>query len=114
MRRTPLLVLALLAGCAKGPAADLQYIKQARSLAAEWALVNQLSQERRLTAAHVDSMHEWLRKGVQAANSSLTDRETDYAREIAALLAEPPGAAPRRLRAHAQRLKQFEDRLESA
>jgi hypothetical protein len=114
MRRTSLLVLALLAGCAKGPAADLQYIKQARSIAAEWALVNQQSEERRVTATYVDSMHRWLRQGAQTADSSLTDRKTAYGREIEALLAEPPAAAPSRLRAHAQRLKQFEDRLESA
>ena len=42
MRWVPCLAL-LVAACSKGPEADLQYIKQARSVAAEWALVNELA-----------------------------------------------------------------------
>jgi len=44
----------------------------------------------------------------------VTQQNADYAREIRALLAEPADAAPATLRAHADRLKQIEDNLESA
>jgi Tfp pilus assembly protein PilP len=40
MLRGSLLLLLVLAGCSKGPEADLQYIKQARSAAAYCARVN--------------------------------------------------------------------------
>ena len=48
MRRA-LLLLLLLAGCSNGPEADLQYIKQARSAGAEWALVNEQASQGKLT-----------------------------------------------------------------
>ena len=50
--------LLLLAACSKGPEADLQYIKQARSLAAEWALVNEQAEQGKLTAPYVASMRK--------------------------------------------------------
>lgn len=114
MTRKPLVVIALLAGCAKGPASDLQYIKQAQSIAAEWALVNQESAEGNLTATYVSSMRQWLRDGLQTAQSSLSLPDAVYGKEMQELLAEPPDAAPNSLRAHAERLKQIEDGLESA
>src|SRR4051794_27118858 len=60
MALRPVVLLLFLAGCSMGPEADLQYIKQARSLAAEWALVNEQSNAGRLTPAYVRSMHRWL------------------------------------------------------
>ena len=90
MRRVLLFAL-LLAGCSKGPEADLQYIKQARSLAAEWALVNDRAAQGKLTSTYVSSMHK-----------------------IKALLDQPDDAAPDELQAHAGKLKQIEDQLESA
>jgi hypothetical protein len=47
MRRVWFLVA--LAACSKGPEADLQYIKQARSAGAEWALVNEQASAGRVT-----------------------------------------------------------------
>ena len=44
-----------LAGCSKGPEADLQYIERARSLAAEWAMVNEQAAKGRLTGTYVGS-----------------------------------------------------------
>jgi hypothetical protein len=44
-----LLLLLLLGGCSKGPQADLPAISAARSLAAEWALVNEQASEGHLT-----------------------------------------------------------------
>lgn len=109
-----MILLALLAGCERSPDTDLQYVKQARSIAAEWLLINQQFEKGKLTATYVSSMHRWLRDGLQTANSSLTRPEAAYAEEIRALLAEPPNAPASRLQAHAKRLKQIEDGLESA
>ncbi len=114
MNGKPLFFLALLAGCAKGPAADLQYIKQARSIAAEWALVNRQSEEGKVTVTYADAMHHWLQDELRTAQSSLSRPDAAYGREMQALLSEAPDAAPDRLQAHAQRLKKIEDALESA
>jgi hypothetical protein len=108
------LLLLLLAGCSKEPEADLQYIGQARSLAAEWALVNEEANKRQVTPTYVHSMHQWLRSSLQTASTALTQPDSRYGAEIRTLLAEPDDAAPAELRAHVGRLKQIEDGLESA
>ncbi len=112
--RKLLLVLLLVAGCSKGPAADLPAIGAARSLAAEWALVNQEASRGQLTAVYVKTMRQQLREELQTNASSLTQPHSRYALEIQALLAEPDDAAPEELRAHSDKLKQIEDGLESA
>ena len=112
MRRV--LPLLLLASCSKGPEADLQYISQARSLAGEWALVNEQASEGHLTGAYVKTMRESLREQLQTNAKSLTQPRSDYGSGIAALLREPDDAPSAALRAHADELKQIEDRLESA
>ena len=109
-----LLPLLLLAGCSEGPDADLQYIKQARSASAEWALVNEQAAQGKLTPAYVSSMHEWLRDELSTASTSLTQPHSPYGVEIAALLHLADDASPAELRAHSTRLKQIEDSLESA
>jgi len=114
MLRKPLLFMLLLAGCGKGPEADLQYIKQARSLGAEWALVNEQANEGKLTQVYVSSMHGWLRKQLQTTATSLTQPDSAYGREVQTLLQQPDDASPEQLRAHSDKLKQIEDSLESA
>ena len=106
--------LLALAACSKGPQADLQYIKQARSAGAEWALVNEQASAGKLTATYVGSMHQWLRQQIQTAPSGLTEPDARYAIEMQALLLQPDDAAPEELRAHVEKLKQIEDSLESA
>jgi hypothetical protein len=107
--------LLLLAGCSGGgPQADLQYIKQARSLGAEWAMVNQQAAEGKLTRAYVASMHQWLRDGLQTSEQSLTEPDSPHGKEIRALLASGDDASPDTLKAHVGKLKQIEDNLESA
>jgi hypothetical protein len=113
-RKWLLLLVPVLASCSKGPQADLQYIGDARSLAAEWALINQQASEGKLTHIYVGSMHQWLRKQLQADSTSLTHPKSAYGAEIAALLRQPDDAAPDALSAHADKLKQIEDALESA
>jgi hypothetical protein len=112
-RLLPLLLL-LASACSKGPQADLQYIKQARSLAAEWALVNEQASAGRVTGTYANSMRQWLRDDLQTASSSLTRPESNYGDEIEALLARPSNSSPADLRAHAENLKKIEDDLESA
>jgi Tfp pilus assembly protein PilP len=114
LRKLPLLPMLLLSACASGAEADLQYIKEARSTAAEWALVNEQAGQGKLTAVYVSSMHEALREQLQASASALSEPQSGYGREIRALLNEPEDATPRRLRAHSDRLKRIEDELESA
>jgi hypothetical protein len=114
MLRRSFLLLLLLAGCSEGPEADLPAIGEARSLAAEWALVNQQASDNKLIAPYVKTMRAEVRKQLQTAASSLTQRQSGYGREIESLLAEPDDAAPDALRAHADKLKQIEDHLESA
>ena len=104
----------LLAACSKGPEADLPSIGEARSLAAEWALVNEQASDGKLTRTYVSSMHRWLREQLRSVSSSLQEPRSRYGQEIQALLRAPDDAPPEELRAHAEALKRIEDALESA
>lgn len=114
MLRRAILLPLLLAACSKGPQADLPYIGEARSLAAEWALLNEQASRGHLTAHYVETMRKSVREQLQTSQKALTEPKSAYAQEIAALLSEPDEASPQELRGHASRLKQIEDRLESA
>jgi hypothetical protein len=114
MRRFLLFLSVLVAACSTGPQADLQYISEVRTLAAEWALVNQQAAQGKLTDAYVASMHSSLREQVKASAAALTQPGSDYAREMRAIAREPDDAPPAALRAHSDKLKQIEDKLESA
>jgi hypothetical protein len=109
-----LVLLLLLAGCSKGAEADLPYIAQARSLAAEWALVNDQAAHGQLTDAYVAAMRTSLREQAKTASAALTQPNSNYARIMQAVAAEPVDAPPAELRAQADRLKQIEQSLESA
>jgi hypothetical protein len=106
--------LLALAACSKGPQADLPYIGQARSLGAEWALVNREASEGKLTRHYVQTMRETVHQELQTTLSALSQPDSRYGEEIRALLAQPDDAAPEELSAHADKLKQIEDSLESA
>jgi len=112
--RKLLLLLLVLVGCSKGSEADLPAIGAARSLGAEWALVNEEASRGHLTAVYVKTMRQQLREQLQTNASSLTTPDTPYGREIQALLTEPDNAPPQELRAHSEKLKQIENGLESA
>jgi hypothetical protein len=114
MLRGTLLLLLFLAGCSKGPEADLSYIGEARSLAAEWALVNEQASRGHLTDAYVRTMRAAVREQLQTTSTSISQPHSRYGEEIAALLKEPDNVPPAVLRAHADTLKQIEDSLESA
>lgn len=114
MLRKSLLLALLVAACSKGPEADLPSIGEARSLAAEWALVNEQSAKGHLTATYVEAMREQLREQLRGTSSALTHPDAPYGQEIRALLKQPDDASPETLRAHSNKLKQIEDQLESA
>jgi hypothetical protein len=109
-----LFAILLLGGCSQGAAQDLQYIKQARSAAAEWALVNENAARGHLTDAYVKAMREEARDEIATASSSLSQPDSAYGREIKSLGAEPDDAPPEQLRAKVEALKRIEDSLESA
>ena len=112
--RKLLLLLALCASCSKGPQADAPAISSARSLVAEWALINQQAAEHKLTSTYVDAMRSSIREELRTTANSLTQPNAAYGSEIQAALKEPDGAPPQQLREHADKLKQIEDNLESA
>ena len=112
--RWVLLFALLLCGCSKGPDADLASIGEARSLGAEWALVNDQAAKGRLTPTYTRTMRLKLREQLESTKSSLTLPDSAYGREIDALLQLPDDAPPARLDAHADNLKRIEDSLESA
>ena len=89
-------------------------VHAARSLGAEWALVNEQASRDKVTPAYVSSMHQWLRDEIETSLTSLTEPDSRYGDEMAALLQEPDDAAPQNLRARSDALKTIEDDLESA
>jgi hypothetical protein len=114
MARKLLLLALALGACSKVPEADLQYIGDARSLAAEWALVNEQGAQGKLTPAYVASMHQWIRQQIQTDLGAITQPNAPYAAEIGELLKQPDDAAPASLRSRSDELKKIEDSLESA
>jgi hypothetical protein len=111
-----LLIMLLVpsAACSQGPEADLPTIGEARSLAAEWALINRQAAEQKLTNHYVETMRSSIRQQLTTCSSSLTQPNSAYGTEIRALLKEPDGASPDQLSRHADALKRIEDSLESA
>jgi hypothetical protein len=112
--RWALLFAMLLWGCSKGPDADLPSIAAARSLGAEWALVNEQDAKGHLTSIYTSTMREQLREQLRSTLNSLQKPNSNYGREIGALLRLKDDAAPELLRVHVANLKRAEDQLESA
>ena len=113
-RKWILATLLAAAACSKGPQADLPYIGEARSLTAEWALVNEQAARGHLRRTYVETMRADLRKELQTTATSLTTPDSRYGEEIRTILAQPDDATPDELRTHVDKLKAIEDRLESA
>lgn len=114
MRKLLLILVALCGACSKGAQADLPSIGEARTLGAEWALINEQAAERKLTANYVATMRSSIRQQLQTTAKSLTQANSPYGAEIQALLQQPDDAPPQQLRGHVTRLKQIEDSLKSA
>jgi hypothetical protein len=112
--RWALLLVLFVSACSRGAEADLPSIATARSLGAEWALVNEQAARGRLTRAYVETMRRSFREQLKVTASSLTEPDSRYGHEIDALLALPDSASPDELRAHVAKLRQIERNLESA
>ena len=106
--------ILLLSACSQGPQADLPAVGEARSLGAEWAMVNELAAAGTVTRTYADTMRANLREQLQTTAKGLTRADSRYGEEIQALLAQPDDAPPQELRAHVEKLRQIEDSLESA
>lgn len=113
-RKLLLLLFGALASCSRGAQADLPSIGEARSLAAEWALINEQSAEGHLTGVYARTMRQAIRDQLQTTSRSLAQPRSPYGTEIESLLREADDAPPAELRVHAGKLKQIEDKLESA
>jgi hypothetical protein len=111
MKRLVLLCLVL-SGCAQGAQKDLPSIAQARSLAAEWALVNEQAIEGKLTATYIKTMRASVREQLTTISRSLS--EPLAATIVNDLVTQPDDATPQQLRASAEQLKRVESQLESA
>ena len=114
MRKLLLFLALACSACSKGPKADVPAIGEARSLAAEWALINDQAAHGKLNRTYVGTMRASIREQLQEAASSLSQPDSAYGREVQALLKEPEEAPAQDLRTHADKLKQVEDSLESA
>ena len=114
MRKLLLFLLVLCSACSNGPQADAPAIGEARSLAAEWALINGQASEHKLTGTYVEAMRSSIRDELQTTAKSLTEPNSAYGAEIQAVMKLPDDAPPQELRSHAEKLKQIEDSLESA
>jgi len=112
--RCLLLTALLVAACSKGPDADLPAIGEARSLAAEWALVNEQAAAGHVTPTYARTMRAKLREQLQTSLGSLTQPKSEYGNEVRSLLAASGDASPEQLRSHTRALKRIEDSLESA
>src|SRR4051794_29876580 len=107
--RCALLILGIaLAGCSGGAKGDLRYVSQARSAAAEWALVNAQAAHGKLTTIYIRRMREDVRQELEDAIAGLSDPKAAYANEMKAVLAEPDDADPAQLQRHVDRFKQIE------
>lgn len=106
------LFCVVLSGCAQGAQKDLPSIAEARSLAAEWALINEQANQGKLTATYVRTMRASVREQLTTISQSLS--EPAAATIVNDLVTQPDDAPPQQLRASAEQLKQIEGQLESA
>src|SRR3982751_1235923 len=89
-------VFFVLLGCAQGAKRDLPYIKEARSAAAEWAMVNEQALRGNVSETYVTGMRQAVRDQLTTAGSSIMIPQA--AEQIRQLLVEPDDATPDRLR----------------
>jgi hypothetical protein len=110
MKAGILLACLLLAACDPAPS-ELTTIKEARSSAAEWAKVNELAAQHKVTATYAATMRDEARSQLTKAAAALPSSQSEVAQIIERVLALPPDAPATALAEHAAKLKQLEDRL---
>jgi hypothetical protein len=110
MKAGPLFACLLLAACDPAPS-QLTTVKEARSAAAEWAKVNELAAQHKVTATYAATMRDEARSQLAKAAAALPSSQSGEAQIIDRLLALPADAPATALAEHAAKLKQVEDRL---
>ena len=111
MKRLVLFCVAL-SGCAQGAQKDLPSIGEARSLAAEWALINEQANQGNVTTVYARTMRASVRE--QLTNISKSLSQPTAAAIVNDLITQPEDAPPEQLRESVEQLKQIESQLESA
>jgi len=111
-----LLGLALLLAAASQPSAsrDLPAIKSARSIVAEWALVNRAAAEGRVTQTYARVMRKQARRQLEAQFKALSDPGSAAGRLVADCLRLPDDAPYPLLQAQSRRLQTIETQVEAA
>jgi hypothetical protein len=104
-------VLVLILAACDAASSDYPTVIEARSAAAEWAKVNQLATQHRVTATYTRTMREEARRQLSKAAASLSDPGSPQASEVRALIALPDDASSEELSAHVDALQKIEDRL---
>jgi hypothetical protein len=113
LTRIVVFVALPLAGCS-GSANELPAVKQVRSAAAEWAIINREAARGRLTTGYTTGMRNAAREEIQNAAKQLSASPNPASGHAAALLALPDNATPDQLDDHIRALKQVETRLEAS
>jgi multidrug resistance efflux pump len=107
-----ILLPLLLAACSSQQDKALESVKAAHTVTAEWAMVERLSDEKRVTQTYRGEMCDEARKELQSDRRAMRDAAAPAARTLDALQRDPaPSAAT--LAAAAQRLDQAEKQLEA-
>jgi hypothetical protein len=89
-----ILVLALLTGCTSQRKEELKTVKSAHSVVAEWAAVEHLAAQRKLTPAYAGEMRDMAKDELRTDRRSLRDPAAPAARAIDSVMARPaPSAA---------------------
>ncbi|MDB5710231.1 MAG: hypothetical protein JWL96_2301 [Sphingomonas bacterium] len=106
-------VIAFLVGAAAPPdtASDLPGIKAARSIVAEWALINRAAAQHRLTPVYAEQMRREARAQLADQRRAMADPRSPASVEIARLLALPPSSDAATLDRGVARLLQIEKQL---
>jgi len=105
-----LLILLLLGGC-DAASNELPPVEQARSVGAEWAGINQLEAQGRVTHTYAAMMRRDARSELETLAGKFADPRSPEARLVEQLLALPDHAPPAELRQRSEQLKAIEDRL---
>ena len=95
-------------------AQELASVKQARSVASEWALVNLQLDRNQVSERYAAEMRASARDQLQSVGRTFADPNSAQAAEVRALLGLADDAPPPALRIHVAKLKRIEDSLESA
>jgi polyphosphate kinase 2 (PPK2 family) len=106
-----LLMGAALASCASQSDKELEAVKSARSVLAEWALVEERKAQGRASETYVEQMREQAREQLKTAESGLQGE-----RSAASLIEQVRNAAPKAgdLKRANKALEPLEQSLESA